>query len=74
MVVAAKRGRLVFVALVLSALATEAIGIHAIFGAFLLGAVIPADSGVDRILSRQLESVVIVLLLPASFAFTGMRT
>lgn len=64
----------VFVALLLSALATEAIGIHAIFGAFLLGAVIPADSGVARILSRQLESVVTVLLLPAFFAFTGMRT
>lgn len=64
----------VFIALLLSALATEAIGIHAIFGAFLLGAVIPADSGVARILSRQLESVVTVLLLPAFFAFTGMRT
>src|SRR5262245_9041716 len=38
----------VFVALLLSALSTEAIGIHAIFGAFLLGAVIPADSGVGR--------------------------
>lgn len=64
----------VFIALLLSALATEAIGIHAIFGAFFLGAVIPADSGVARILSRQLESVVTVLLLPAFFAFTGMRT
>ena len=63
-----------FVTLLLSALATEAIGIHAIFGAFLLGAVIPAGSGVARTLSRQLESVVTVLLLPAFFAFTGMRT
>jgi Kef-type K+ transport system membrane component KefB len=65
---------LVFVALLLSALATEAIGIHAIFGAFLLGAVIPAGSTVARSLSRQLESIVTVLLLPAFFAFTGMRT
>jgi len=64
----------VFVALLLSAVTTEAIGIHAIFGAFLLGAVIPADSGVARTLSRQLESVVTVLLLPAFFAVTGMRT
>jgi Kef-type K+ transport system membrane component KefB len=64
----------VFIALLLSALATEAIGIHAIFGAFLLGAVIPANSGVARNLSRQLESVVTVLLLPSFFAFTGMRT
>ena len=64
----------VFIALLVSSLATEAIGIHAIFGAFLLGAVIPADSVVARTLSRQLESVVTVLLLPSFFAFTGMRT
>ena len=38
----------VFVALLLSALATEAIGIHAIFGAFLLGAVIPAGSALPE--------------------------
>ncbi len=65
---------LVFTALLLSALATEAIGIHAIFGAFLLGALIPADSAVARAFTRQLEHVVTVLLLPAFFALTGMRT
>ena len=64
----------IFVALLLSALATELIGIHAIFGAFLLGAVIPHDSAVARAFSAQLESIVTVLLLPAFFAFTGMRT
>lgn len=65
---------LIFVALLLSALATEAIGIHAIFGAFLLGCVIPCDSAVARALTQRLESVVTVLLLPAFFAYTGMRT
>jgi Kef-type K+ transport system membrane component KefB len=65
---------LVFVALLLSALATELIGVHALFGAFLLGAVIPHDSGLARALTRKLEDVVIVLLLPAFFAFTGLRT
>lgn len=65
---------LVFVALLLSALTTESIGIHAIFGAFLLGAVIPHDSTVARTFTRQLESVVTVLLLPTFFAFTGLRT
>jgi Kef-type K+ transport system membrane component KefB len=64
---------LVFVALLLSALATEVIGIHAIFGAFLLGAVIPYNSPVARVLTHQLEHVVTILLLPAFFAFTGMR-
>ncbi|MFN2398610.1 MAG: cation:proton antiporter [Gemmatimonadaceae bacterium] len=65
---------LVFVALLLSALMGEAIGIHAIFGAFLLGAVIPHDSNLARTFRRQLENVVTILLLPAFFAFTGMRT
>jgi Kef-type K+ transport system membrane component KefB len=64
----------VFAALLLSALATEAIGIHAIFGAFLLGAVIPHDSALARGLTHKLEDLVTVLLLPAFFAFTGMRT
>jgi Kef-type K+ transport system membrane component KefB len=65
---------LVFGALLLSALATEVIGIHAIFGAFLLGAVIPHDSTLAHAFNRKLEDLVTVLLLPAFFAFTGMRT
>ena len=64
----------VFVALLLSALITEFIGIHAIFGAFLLGAVVPHDSRIARDLSGRLEDLVVVLLLPAFFAFTGLRT
>lgn len=65
---------LVFVAVLASALTTETIGIHAIFGAFLLGAVIPHDSQLARQLIQKLEDVVTTLLLPAFFAFTGMRT
>ena len=65
---------LVLVGLLLSALATEYIGIHAIFGAFLLGAIIPHDSLIAREFTRRLEDLVVVLLLPAFFAFTGMRT
>ncbi len=65
---------LVFVGLLLSTLATEAAGIHAIFGAFLLGAVIPHDSRLARDLTHKLEDLVVVLFLPAFFAFTGMRT
>jgi Kef-type K+ transport system membrane component KefB len=62
------------VALLISALASELIGIHAAFGAFLLGAVIPHDSAVARAFSDKLETVVTVLFLPAFFALTGMRT
>jgi Kef-type K+ transport system membrane component KefB len=65
---------LVFVALFLSALTTEYIGVHAIFGAFLLGAVIPHDSPLTRAFTGKLEDLVAVVLLPAFFAFTGMRT
>jgi Kef-type K+ transport system membrane component KefB len=65
---------LIFVALLLSAVTAEAIGIHAIFGAFLLGAMIPHDSAAAESLVGQVERVVTILLLPAFFAFTGMRT
>ena len=63
-----------FILLLLSAAATEAIGIHAIFGAFLLGALVPHDSAVARVLTEQLRDLVTVLLLPAFFALAGMRT
>src|SRR5437870_11444343 len=65
---------IVFGALLVSALVTERIGIHAVFGAFLLGVVIPHDSHIARSLKTGLEQVVTVLLLPAFFAYTGMRT
>ena len=65
---------LVLVGLLLSALATEYIGIHPLFGAFLLGAIIPHKSLLARSMSTKLEDLVVVLLLPAFFAFTGLRT
>ena len=65
---------LVVLAMLLSALATESIGIHALFGAFLLGAVIPHDSRLARELGRKLQDFVVALFLPAFFAFTGLRT
>jgi Kef-type K+ transport system membrane component KefB len=64
----------VLVALLFSALTAEWIGIHAIFGAFLLGAIIPHDSDVAIDFRHKLEDIVKILLLPAFFAYTGMRT
>jgi Kef-type K+ transport system membrane component KefB len=64
----------VCVGMLLSALITEGIGIHAVFGAFLLGTLIPHDSTIGRELRQKLEDIVLVLFLPAYFAFTGMRT
>ena len=65
---------LLLIALLCAALATEAIGIHAVFGAFLLGAMIPHDSRVGKELSQKLHDVVTIMLLPAFFAVTGMNT
>jgi Kef-type K+ transport system membrane component KefB len=64
----------VLVAVLLSAIATEYIGIHALFGAFALGAVIPHDSALAKDVRGRIEDLVRVLLLPTFFAFTGMRT
>jgi len=65
---------LVCVLLLVSALTTEAIGIHALFGAFALGAMMPHDSSLATDLKARLEDLVVVFLLPAFFAYTGMRT
>jgi Kef-type K+ transport system membrane component KefB len=63
-----------FAGLMTSAMATEYIGIHGIFGAFLFGAVMPHDSRAAVEINERLEDLVAVLFLPAFFAFTGMRT
>ncbi len=57
-----------------SALATEAIGIHALFGAFLAGVVMPRGASLRAALTERLEEVSGVFLLPVFFAFTGLRT
>ncbi len=64
----------VLAAVLLSALATEMIGIHAVFGAFLVGAILPSESRLAAECRRKLHDVVTVLLLPAFFAVTGMNT
>ena len=65
---------LVLIGLLLSSLATEAIGVHALFGAFLLGAVVPHESRLAKALHRSLAHLITIVLLPAFFAFAGMRT
>jgi len=65
---------LALVGVLLAALVTEGIGVHAVFGAFVFGAIVPHDSALARTLTYKLEDLVTILLLPAFFAFTGMRT
>jgi Kef-type K+ transport system membrane component KefB len=62
------------VSLLLSALTSELIGIHAIFGAFLMGVIIPAGSSLARQLTARLEDITVIVFLPVFFAFTGLRT
>ena len=71
---------LVSVAVILalaSAWATEALGIHALFGAFLAGTIIPRHAGRLAFatgIADRVEDVVGAVLLPVFFAITGLRT
>jgi Kef-type K+ transport system membrane component KefB len=60
--------------MLLSAWVAERLGIHAVFGAFLAGAVVPRGRGLARALSDRLEDVTVVLLVPLFFASAGLRT
>jgi Kef-type K+ transport system membrane component KefB len=64
----------VLIAVFLCATTTELIGIHGLFGAFLLGAVMPHGSPLAIDVDRRLGDVVAMLFLPVFFAFTGLRT
>lgn len=64
----------VLVFLLASALTTELIGIHALFGAFLAGVVMPRQRRFRAFLTTRLEEFSSVFLLPLFFAFTGLRT
>jgi Kef-type K+ transport system membrane component KefB/nucleotide-binding universal stress UspA family protein len=64
----------IFLLLIASSVATEAIGIHQIFGAFLLGAVMPKEGRFIKHLAGKIEDFTVLFLLPLFFAYTGLRT
>ena len=64
----------IYMGVVASALITELIGIHLIFGAFLLGAAMPKNEGLTRELAEKTEDFVLTFLLPIFFAYSGLRT
>lgn len=64
----------IYMAVVASALITELIGIHLIFGAFLLGAVMPKHPAMTREIAEKTEDFVLIFLLPVFFAYSGLRT
>jgi Kef-type K+ transport system membrane component KefB len=65
---------LMVVVLLASALTTEKLGLHLLFGSFLAGAIMPKEQKFVRHVLSKFESVTVVLLLPLFFAFTGLRT
>lgn len=60
--------------LMVSSYTTEVIGIHALFGAFLAGTIMPENTKFRNIFIQKIEDVALVLLLPLFFVFTGLRT
>jgi Kef-type K+ transport system membrane component KefB len=57
-----------------SALFTEYLGIHLLFGAFLMGAIMPKEPHFVRYVLDRFEIITVTMLLPLFFAFTGLRT
>jgi Kef-type K+ transport system membrane component KefB len=64
---------LVLMAFMLCAFTADAIGLHAVFGGFLLGAVMPRGK-LTRELKRQLEPFVVIVLIPIFFTYSGLNT
>jgi Kef-type K+ transport system membrane component KefB len=63
-----------FLTLMVSSFCTEVIGIHALFGAFMTGAIMPDISRFRYIFIEKVEDISVILLLPLFFVFTGLRT
>lgn len=63
-----------FLLLIISSYATELIGIHALFGAFMMGAIMPETAKFRTVFISKVEDVSVILLLPLFFVFTGLKT
>jgi Kef-type K+ transport system membrane component KefB len=64
----------IFAGVLLSSFVTEKIGIAVIFGAFVMGFVMPRHAGLTEDIAHRVEDFVVTLLLPLFFAYTGLRT
>ena len=60
--------------LIVSAYITQVIGIHALFGAFLAGVIMPPLPHFRKLIVDKVEDVSLTLLLPLFFVYTGLRT
>ena len=64
----------IFFVLTISSFMTEILGLHALFGAFMAGVVMPADIKFRKIMSEKVEGVSLSLFLPLFFVSTGLKT
>lgn len=64
----------IFLILIASSMITEIIGIHALFGAFMAGVVMPGNMGFRKVMMEKVEDVALVIFLPLFFAYTGLNT
>ncbi|MEZ5098914.1 MAG: cation:proton antiporter [Thermoleophilia bacterium] len=64
----------IFVGVLLSAWLTQMIGVAAIFGAFVMGMVMPRRAELSHDVTRRFEDFVVMLLLPLFFVVTGLKT
>ncbi|MDR2970052.1 MAG: cation:proton antiporter, partial [Tannerellaceae bacterium] len=64
----------VFITLLASAYLTEILGLHALFGAFMAGVVMPANIKFRKIMAEKVEDVSLSIFLPLFFASTGLHT
>jgi Kef-type K+ transport system membrane component KefB len=64
----------IFVCVLLSAFVSQQIGIAAIFGAFIMGLIMPRHAGLTADVSRRFENFVVLVLLPLFFVVTGLKT
>lgn len=69
-----KAAPLSVVGVLLCALATEWIGVHAMFGAFVFGLVFPRDNPIATWLMDKVGGLTTALMLPLFFAYSGLRT
>eukprot|EP00742_Colponemidia_sp_Colp-10_P007217 GILJ01007757.1.p1 GENE.GILJ01007757.1~~GILJ01007757.1.p1 ORF type:complete len:506 (+),score=37.99 GILJ01007757.1:1043-2560(+) len=58
----------------ISAWITDIIGIHAIFGAFAFGIMVPREHSIHRLLCEKIEDLVVTIMLPLYFTYSGLRT
>ncbi|PPQ70372.1 hypothetical protein CVT25_000083 [Psilocybe cyanescens] len=57
-----------------SAFFTDVIGVHAIFGAFVTGLIVPREGGLAIIITEKLEDMVAIIFLPLYFTLSGLST